>query len=81
MTDPYSGLARSTTPPQRPAGAGGRPALWLLLAVSLVLNVVTSLVGGIGWYLNFVSGAISLFAGVALVASYHRTRRSGGGRS
>lgn len=78
MTDlHHTADASGTRPPARPSGARGgtvRPVLWLLLAVSVVLNVVfsstgTSVLAGVGF------GLAALACAAALIVHHRRNPR------
>lgn len=56
-----------------------RPALWLLLIVSGVVNVVTSL-ADLHILINIASGLVSLASGGALIRDHYRRRRPSEGR-
>ncbi|XVQ09784.1 hypothetical protein ACQP1W_45920 [Spirillospora sp. CA-255316] len=73
MTDPY----RISEEGEKPATSGGgvvRPVLWLVLAVSLAANVLTSSVGG-NVLIGSVFGACALASGAALIVHHYKHRR------
>lgn len=82
MSDPYGLTAPEARPgPEGPApragsarGGATSTTLWVVLAVSVALNIVSSMVGGIGVLLNIVTGVVTLACGVALYTR-HRKRR------
>lgn len=80
MTDPYRGFAAPETPRPQPSDRDGagfvRPALWLLLVVCAVCNVVTSSIGGFSVFVGIGFGLATLACVVALVVHHRRQRRS-----
>jgi Flp pilus assembly protein TadB len=73
MTDPYRIHEADQAPPAAGARAGRtRPVLWILLAVSAALNVVTSSVNVL---LGAAFGVVALACIAALVVQHYRTRR------
>lgn len=61
----------------QPAGAQRgalRPVLWLLLAISAVLNIVTSNIG-INIFIGIGFGLATLACAAALVVDHYRHRR------
>ena len=78
MTDPYRGFAGPETPRPEPARDGTgfvRPALWLLLVVFAVANIVTSSIGGLSVFVGIGCGLATLACAVALVVHHRRHGR------
>jgi hypothetical protein len=63
-----------TTGPERREGALLRPAMWLLLAVSLVGNAATSGLAS-ATVLHLAFGAVTLIAATVLAVHHYRHRR------
>ncbi|MFC5744522.1 hypothetical protein [Actinomadura rugatobispora] len=75
MADPYR-ISDASEKPEAAGGGGGvlRPVLWLVLAISLAANVLTSSIGE-NVLIGSVFGACALASGITLIVHHYKHRR------